>query len=454
MGKIATEQTLSGVLDAVRNGITDSTGERMALALEAIAAANKRVKITVNMVGTNGEQVHDEHVVITNPQTGVVMHNIPYTGAPIEVEMIQGTLFSITGMRDNTGSTVFYDPTTETGIAQSDRTVTITYQVLDEASSLKALQAAVRNHPGVEVFPIGTIVTLPWTDESGTVFDWPFAVAHYKYVVTEADRDTGKLTWCMFLMATLSNNKEIPFDSPEVEVATESVADASLTYYGKNDSTYTLLELSAGDTIPYSDYEAVYHNEILDTSFGILNNGYNNYAHSAYRQYLNSDAGIGEWWTPQHIGDSAPSGLSNIQGLLHGFTENDRNALTAVGVKTACNGVTDGGRMDTVYDKVFLPSIGEMYGVPNVQDESDVWAGYWRDVVGMSAQTNSADSLRAIKAVNAKTTSYFCRLRTQGSGSSGVYVVDNGGKIATVGGVNGNAHAMSRYRCTPILAIC
>lgn len=449
MGKIATEQTLSGVLDAVRNGITDSTGERMALALEAIAAANKRVKITVNMVGTNGEQVHDEHVVITNPQTGVVMHNIPYTGAPIEVEMIQGTLFSITGMRDNTGSTVFYDPTTETGIAQSDRTVTITYQVLNEASSLKPLQAAVRNHPGVEVFPIGTIVTLPWTDESGTVLDWPFAVAHYKYVVTEADQDTGKLTWCMFLLATMGNNVPIQFDSPEIEVAKESVADASLIYYGKNGSTYTLLDLSAGDTIPYSNYEAVYHNEIMDTSFNILKSGYNNYAHSAYRQYLNSDAGIGEWWKPRHIGDSAPSCLQNAQGLLHGFTENDRNALTAVAVKTACNKVTDGGRMDTVYDKVFLPSIGEMYGVPNDPAESDVWAGYWRDVVGMSAQTNSTDSLRAINPVDKQEKSPI-RLRTADTRGS-----NNGWKVTKSGNIDSNFNdASTSFLCTPILAIC
>lgn len=449
MGKIATEATLAGVLGAVQNGITDGTGERMAVALEAIAAASKRVKITVNMVGTNGNQVYDEHVVVVNPQTGIVMHNIPYTGAPIEVELAQGTVYQITGTQENLDTTTFYDPDTHTGIAQSDRTIDITYQVLDAASSLKALQTVVQNNPGREVFPIGTIVTLPWTDEKGKTWDWPFAVSHYKYVVTEADKDTGKLTWCMFLMAMLSNNMNITFDSPEVEVATESIADASLIYYGKNGTTYTLLELSAGDTIPYSEYEAVYHNEIRDTSFNILRNGYNNYAHSAYRQYLNSDAGIGQWWTPQHVGDSAPAGLASSQGLLHGFTENDRNALKAVAVKTACNIVTDGGRMDTVYDKVFLPSVGEMYGVPEVQAESDVWAEYWRDVVGMSAPTNASDALRVIKTINAPTSAQDCRLRSVSRGNS-----NNVCRVDTLGRLHANGDAANGSRCTPVLAIC
>lgn len=109
--------------------------------------------------------------------------------------------------------------------------------------------------------------------------------------------------------------------------------------------------------------------------------GYNNWAMSAIRQYLNSDAGIGEWWTAQDGWDIAPSQLDQIPGYLTGMTQEMKNAITQVKVVTKANTVTDGGVDLVTYDKVILPSLGQMFITVQAEGQGTAF-DYWKEMKG------------------------------------------------------------------------
>ncbi len=202
--------------------------------------------------------------------------------------------------------------------------------------------------------------------------------------------------------------------------------------------------------MPYADYDAVYHNEIKDTSCNIVRYGYNRYSHGAIRQYLNSDAGVGNWWKAQHIGDTAPRGLNAAAGLLHGFRAEDRAAMASTAVVTALNTSTDAGigERETVFDKMFLPSIKEMHGVEQLSGEEDSWDTYWKDIVGLGAASNSDNDLRRIFAINAKSSALTCRLRSAYRGNSyNAWCVNTSCNLS-------NNYASYAYRCAPDCVIC
>ena len=105
--------------------------------------------------------------------------------------------------------------------------------------------------------------------------------------------------------------------------------------------------------------------------------GYNRWSQSALRQWLNSAAAAGEWWTPQNVFDRPPSYL-NRPGFLAGYDAGFVAVLGEITHSTALNAVTDGGTCETVTDKVFLLSRAEMgMGVERAgQDDGSVYE-FW-----------------------------------------------------------------------------
>ena len=101
--------------------------------------------------------------------------------------------------------------------------------------------------------------------------------------------------------------------------------------------------------------------------------GNNRYLHSNLRQWLNSSAEAGEWYTAQHGADQSPSSTtyalynpySDKAGFLAMLDVNFTAALLNTAVITVRNTVTDGGGSETVTSsKVFLASTTEA-GLPN-----------------------------------------------------------------------------------------
>ena len=108
--------------------------------------------------------------------------------------------------------------------------------------------------------------------------------------------------------------------------------------------------------------------------------GNNRYSVSNIRQWINSDAGEGQWYSAQHDADQAPTAgnvysdyniYADDAGFLNGFSQNFKNALLDTTLIVGLNTVTDGGGSETVTDKIFLASKTEV----GLTDENNVSEG-------------------------------------------------------------------------------
>lgn len=162
--------------------------------------------------------------------------------------------------------------------------------------------------------------------------------------------------------------------------------------------------------------------------------GWNRWKTSAIRQYLNSSAPIGAWWKAQDEWDIAPNELTTKAGFLSGCSESFINAIKPVEVKTYVNTVYDSTQQaedyDLTYDKVFLPSLEEMYINYQAQGEGEVHE-YWRRRSGRTqpfAQWNTYPELIHY-AVENHTSAQYVRLRSanRDSAFSTWYVSSSGG---------------------------
>ena len=107
--------------------------------------------------------------------------------------------------------------------------------------------------------------------------------------------------------------------------------------------------------------------------------GYGRYRYSNIRQWLNSDAAAGAWYTAQHSADQSPtaeycSPKTNAYdakaGFLKGWTSNEKACLLSTTINVGKSADESGGT-ETVTDKVFLLSayeVGFRSGVTNTKD--------------------------------------------------------------------------------------
>lgn len=152
--------------------------------------------------------------------------------------------------------------------------------------------------------------------------------------------------------------------------------------------------------------------------------GYNRWSQSANRQFYNSNAAAGAWWTPQNPYDRAPEQLASVQGFMKGFDEEFLNIIKPVKVTTAMNTAsdTDLGTSENTYDTFFLPSLEQEYIVPQLAGvEGDFWP-YWKERLGLTspqAQGTDGTNPRHIRyAYDAKTSAQYCRLRSANRGNA------------------------------------
>jgi len=146
--------------------------------------------------------------------------------------------------------------------------------------------------------------------------------------------------------------------------------------------------LSAGDSLDtvYATYFLVFRTSLNVSSGDYVKNairyGHNNWRDSAYRQYLNSDADIGAWWTQKHAGQIQPPQHWTRYGYKRGCSPDLLAAVKKVKIPTWPNSNTDGpNNPSTVYttlDEFWLPSGNEMYGNVNANERGTF--PYWRDM--------------------------------------------------------------------------
>lgn len=276
----------------------------------------------------------------------------------------------------------------------------------------------------VDLDVIGDGDATPSHDESGhPIWNDPMICTNVE-IVEDANGNTHLGAIFMRMYATA---KEIQFDAPNQEVATEETAQAGITYYGMATGqttpsirNLTVLSLSEGDAIPYSSYEKVYKNAYNDSSKNILVNGHNRYETSAYRKYLCADksVGAGQWWSQGHIGQVSPNaGDFTSHPYQAGCSEALLAAIKPIKRVVASNTKCDGGQDYIICDPFWLPAVREMYGTTSPQEGSEqdeYWQSYIKDSSVVPINNNTkVNAVRKQHRVTSKTGSVVvARLRS------------------------------------------
>lgn len=177
--------------------------------------------------------------------------------------------------------------------------------------------------------------------------------------------------------------------------------------------------------------------------------GWNRWKTSALRQYLNSEAAKGAWWTAQDEWDVAPDQLKDKAGFLSGCSADFLSALQIVKVTTFANTVNDGGGEDTTYDRVFIPSMEQMYCAPQIKGEG-TYLEYWKQRSGATAPLAQWGTYPNIitYAVENHTSPQNVRLRSADRGNA-----NYAWSVNSSGSVNSYSIASSATRFAPLVVI-
>lgn len=358
--------------------------------------------------------------------------------------------------------------TTLQDIAQSLQTIAFTQAAnLENISNWDQISGLSRNGYAQKIFNYGDQFVEKWTDTAAsTEYEYPWRVNHFENVELE----NGEVVPGMYLQAHYAHPFGVQFSQNRAFLRCPNGLQAG-TYnitlgaaWGSKDAQkdttwqFTLTqEVPAGgclngfyqmpdvaaNTWKVTSYAADRITKIetvsvlsgsegtalgtmqMNTRNGDLNSmqetgyGWNRWKTSALRQYLNSDQPKGKWWTPQDDWDVAPDQLATKDGFLRGLPENMLRAIKTVKVVTYTNTVQDGGEADVTYDKVFLPSLEQMYYNPQIAGEGNAHE-YWKRRSGSKTKLPQYQALpRMITyAVENHTSPQDVRLRSAGRGNA------------------------------------
>lgn len=284
-------------------------------------------------------------------------------------------------------------------------------------------------------YPIGTELVCNYA-YNGVDYDFPWVVLD----VRDCEWGDGTTHQGLWLGAKYACIEGIQFDAPEAVVATEATAQSGVYYFKKNGSDFVLLNVSAGDTLP-TDQGTLYKHMFNNTT--IPRYGYNNYKGSAIRQWLNSDKARNLWWEAQHDYDVRPDQATTEDGFLYRLDPELKAVITPVKVPTSCNTVTDNGVTETVCDKIFLQSLEQVYGSPQIAGVEGAYFPWWKDATGYTSPTNGSSSntveARKIRKVNNQSGSAVTTWLRSALRGHGTYVwyfstsgyLSNGGSAST-----------------------
>lgn len=338
-----------------------------------------------------------------------------------------------------------------------------------EEMDYNAIKAVVAAGNAPLVFPVGTQLVNTYTDKDGKAYDCPWDVVKAD---DTAELESGSGFKALTMQMHYASLYDIQFSAYQAFYVVPENGMVAGTYnvimgfdWGnnvKNGTTYqfTLTKnapagarltgfYNAPDKAP-SDWKVYVYKDQQKSSLletcnvtassagtnlgtfltkenGELNSlhqvayGDNRWYKSAYRQYLNSDAAAGAWWTPQDKWDMKPDQADTVSGFLAGFSDDFKAALTRVKVVTNGNNVTDDGSAVVTYDKVFLPSLQELYLLPQASGEGTYWP-YWKERTGAKSPQAlwQAYPLRTTYDLAQKTVGRVVRLRSADRGLGGI----------------------------------
>ena len=276
----------------------------------------------------------------------------------------------------------------------------------DAGINLEFIRDTIRNNPGKRIFPVGFEVIVPWTAEDGKVYDYKFVLVDYQYMKVYEDQEGGPV-WMGIFRSKYAALHPMQYDAPDQWKRTETTAASGYKYYkivqtiqsGRiaNEST-DAANVSTGGTIP-SGYIYKYQSSYLP---GPIVNGSARYTYSALHKYLNSEAGVGEWWSSSASYDKPPLNADTTQGYLAGFREEDLALFRNVQISWMAASITDASAAQTQvqrYCRFWLPSLTELYCDTGIETEGAAWEEYWQGA-GIASPTNNTKDARKVYRID------------------------------------------------------
>lgn len=314
--------------------------------------------------------------------------------------------------------------------------------------TMKQVKAIVEGKKEKEVFAIGDQITVPWTDKATNVtYAAVMDVVHFG----DVELKDGETTNAMFLQWHYCTPFGVQYDEAEAEAATEATFSEKYNYYTKDKyGNFSLATVTTGDAIPAGT--TYYHSAIKDPSGDICRYGYNRWSHSAMRQWLNSKAGVNAWWAAQHKGDVKPAELATKAGFLTGFDDDFLSCLTPIKIVTIPNTISEPDKntpTEVTYDKIFLPSMEQMYCAPQASGEGDYWE-YWKRASGSATpceQWQIYPEVVTYAIENHNSPQGVCMRSASRGISYNTWGVDRSGNVTDFG------YANDSMRCAPVCAI-
>lgn len=313
-----------------------------------------------------------------------------------------------------------------------------------DITDMREVQELVRTGKAQEFFALGDRIDVVWTPDNsapGTNFHIPFDVVSFLPAVDGQGNTHQNAMWLQshYALTGIQFSGNNAFYVPEVVLAAGTYHFTMGNSWGSNvvkDKVYqftTTQDVPAGgqlvlgtassntsglpDTVPANWRVRTFltanqdtPTEILEltegsegTDLGVLSSstkystsginnmqrsayGYNRYAHSAIRQWLNSAAGKGEWWEKKNPFDHRPDQLATVQGFMAGLPQDFLQIIKPVKVTTALNTITDTdiGTSEDVVDKFFLPSLEQEYIAPQASGVEGSYWQYWKERLGLN----------------------------------------------------------------------
>lgn len=386
--------------------------------------------------------------------------------------------------------------TTMQEIAQALQTVAFAQSAkLENITTWDQISGLVRNGYAQKIFDFGDWINEKWTDTAATKeYEYPWRVNHFENVELE----DGEIVQGMFLQAHYAHPFGVQFSQARAFLKCPDGLTAG-TYnvklerdWGSNAKANTYWQFTLTKDVPKggrlsgfiqmpdvasSNWKVISYAADAITKLetvpvtsgqdgtalgtlqyatrnGNLNSmqetayGWNRWKTSALRQYLNSEQAKGKWWTPQDEWDIAPDQLATKDGFLCGMPADMLKALKTVKVVTYANTVQDGGEADITYDRVFLPSLEQLFINPQIAGEGTVHE-YWQRRSGMKTKMQQYQTYpRMISyAVENHTSPQFVRLRSASrGGASGAWYVGSSGNV-------GSGYAWYAHRFSPLVVV-
>lgn len=386
--------------------------------------------------------------------------------------------------------------TTMQEIAQALQTVAFAQSAkLENITTWDQISGLVRNGYAQKIFDFGDWINEKWTDTAATKeYEYPWRVNHFENVELE----DGEIVQGMFLQAHYAHPFGVQFSQARAFLKCPDGLTAG-TYnvklerdWGSNAKANTYWQFTLTKDVPKggrlsgfiqmpdvasSNWKVISYAADAITKLetvpvtsgqdgtalgtlqyatrnGNLNSmqetayGWNRWKTSALRQYLNSEQAKGKWWTPQDEWDIAPDQLATKDGFLCGMPADMLKALKTVKVVTYANTVQDGGEADITYDRVFLPSLEQLFINPQIAGEGTVHE-YWQRRSGMKTKMQQYQTYpRMISyAVENHTSPQYVRLRSASRGYAFyTWCVSSSGFV-------GYGYAWGAFRFSPLVVV-